>query len=150
MCKNKINQQGQQAHAVEVQEQAEEKLFVATSYATSSDKGTWLIDSGCTSHMTYDVDLFTSLGKSNINKVKVANGDYVEVKGKGDIVVETPSGTKFISDVLLVPEIRQNLLSVGQMPENHYALHFKDKSCIIYDPPGNELMTENERKEFFG
>ena len=60
---------------------------------------------------------------------------------KGVIVVETPSGTKFISNILFVPEISQNLLSVGQMLENHYALHFEDKSFIIYDPLGNELMT---------
>ena len=86
---------------------------------------------------------------ASLTLIKVANGYYVEVKGKGDIDVETPSGTKFISNVLLIPEIRQNLLSVGQMLENHYALHFKDKSSIIYDPPGNELMTMKMKERSF-
>ena len=52
------------------------------------------------------------------------------------MVVETPTGTKLISNVLYVPEINQSWLSVGQMLENGYSLNFQDKSCIIYDGSG--------------
>lgn len=41
VCKNKANQQGQQAQIAENQEQDEEKLFVATCYATNCSSEAW-------------------------------------------------------------------------------------------------------------
>jgi len=38
--------------------------------------------------------------------------------------VEILSGIKYISYVLFVPEINQSLLSVEQMMEKKYSLHF--------------------------
>ena len=93
VCKNKANQQGQQAQIAENQEQDEEKLFVATCYATNCCSGAWLIDSGCTNHMTYDASFFKELDRSYTSKVKIGNGDYVNVMGKGVVAVETSSGT---------------------------------------------------------
>ena len=54
--------------------------------------------------------------------------------------MKTPIGIKFILDVLYVPQIDQNLLSVAQMVERNYVVLFKDKTCIIIDPIGHELM----------
>ena len=68
--------------------------------------------------------------------LKIGNGGYVDVKGRGTVVVKTNSGMKLISDLLFVPDISQNLLSVGQMLENQYSLQFKDNQCIIFDPYG--------------
>ena len=47
VCKNKVNQQEQQAQVVEHHQQ-EEQLFMASCYSVNSNKETWLIDSGCT------------------------------------------------------------------------------------------------------
>ncbi|EOX93753.1 Uncharacterized protein TCM_002671 [Theobroma cacao] len=43
----------------------------------------------------------------------------------------------------------QNLLSVGQLNENHYALLFKNKQCIIFEPHGVELMTIKTRNKCY-
>ena len=67
--------------------------------------------------MTHNTSLFKELDKSFYSKVRVGNGELVEVKGKGVIAVKTPTGTKYISNVLFVPGISQNLLSMGQMLE---------------------------------
>jgi len=48
-------------------------------------------------------------------------------------MVETKNGTKFINDVLLVPNLKENLLSIGQMMDNGYSLHFEKDACKIYD-----------------
>ncbi|CAJ2652705.1 unnamed protein product [Trifolium pratense] len=148
VCKNKANQQRQQAQVVEHHQQ-EEQLFMASCYSTGSSKETWLIDSGCTNHMTHNVGIFKELDKSFFSKVTIGNGEYVDVKGKGVVAVETPSGIKYISDVLFVPEINQSLLSVGQMMEKSYSLHFKDKRCTILDPAGSMLMTVEMRGKSF-
>jgi hypothetical protein len=93
----------------------------------------WLIDSGCTNHMTADVSLFRDLDKSYLSKVRIGNGDFVKVEGKGAIEVETLSGTKTLKNVLYVPKINQNLVSVGQLIESGYSIFFNDGVCDIKD-----------------
>ncbi|XP_060959151.1 uncharacterized protein LOC133030429 [Cannabis sativa] len=82
--------------------------------------------------MTKNESIFCSLDRSK-TKVKISNGDLMEAVGKGTIAIDTKKGKRYINDVLLVPNIDQNLLSVGQMIENGYSLHFEGDSCTIYD-----------------
>ena len=124
-------------------------MFVVTSHATKNYASTWLIDSGCTSHMTPRLSGFKKLDQPHKSKVKIGNGDLLDVKGKGVVAVETPISTKYISDVLFVPEISQSLLSVGQMLEKNFSLYFQDKSCIIVDNAGCELMTVRMKEKSF-
>ena len=63
--------------------------------------------------MTHDKELFKELKPSKISKVKIGHGGYILAKGIGTIAIATHSGTKTISDVLYVPDLDQNLLSVG-------------------------------------
>ena len=140
VCKNKPEQQSQQAQVAENEVEQEENLFVATCYAANYSSDAWLVDSGCTHHMTYDAGLFIELDKSYTSKVKVGNGKHVQVKGKGVIAVETTSGTRLISDVLFVPEISQSLLSVGQLLEKNYAIHFENNSCSVLDPTRAKIL----------
>jgi len=114
---------------------------VATCFASDIASETWLIDSGCTHHMTYDKDMFVKLDKTHLSKVRIGNGDYIEVKGIGDIAIDSDSGKRIISDVLYVLEIDQNLLSVRQLLEKDYAVVFKDKTCEVFDSTGIKLMS---------
>ena len=61
----------------------EEQLFIASCLATCSSTESWLIDSGCTNHMAYDQELFREIDKSVVSKVRIGNGDYIQVKEKG-------------------------------------------------------------------
>lgn len=122
ICKHRDQQQGEQAKAAEQEE--EDHLFVATCFSSIESSERWLVDSGCTNHMTHNKKLFRELGNANSSKVRVGNGKYIAVKGKGTVAISTCSGTKFISDVLYVPEIDQNLLSVGQLIEKVYKVVF--------------------------
>ncbi|MBN8138617.1 hypothetical protein J0J21_23095, partial [Vibrio vulnificus] len=73
-----------QAEVVAGQAIKEEELFVASCYATSICKNDgWLIDSGCTHHMTPKISLFKALDKTYTSNVRIGNGDLLEVKGKG-------------------------------------------------------------------
>ena len=71
---------------------------MATCYAMSSNKITWLVDSGCTNHMTYNASLFKGLDRSYTFKVNIGNEEHMDVKGKNMVELNTYSGTKFISD----------------------------------------------------
>ncbi|XP_031283970.1 uncharacterized protein LOC116142693 [Pistacia vera] len=149
VCKNKGNQQEQQAQAVESSQHSQqieeslEQLFVVSECMVASSPDVWLIDSGCTNHMTLNASNFMSLDKGYQSKVKVGNGELLEVKGKGDVAIQTKIGTKLIADVLFVPKISLSLLSVGQMLEKNYSLHFKDLTCVILESDGTELMKDD-------
>ena len=108
--------------------------------ATNKFTENWLIDSGCTNHMTHDGKLFKELDRNIISKVKIGNGTHLKVEGKGTVAIETHSGFKLISDVLYVPEINQNLLSVSQLLDKGYKVLFEDKSCVIEDAEGIEVF----------
>jgi len=125
VCKNKENKQGKQAQVVEHQEQIEGHLFVSSYYFTSSMREVWVLDSGCTNDMTHDVSFLMELDQAYFSKVTIGNGESVDDKGKGVVVVQTPSGTTYISDVLFMLDLSQSLLSVGQMLEKNYALHLE-------------------------
>ena len=48
-----------------------------------------------------------------ISKVKIGNREFISVKGKSMVAIESLKGLKYITDVLYVLDIDQNLLSVG-------------------------------------
>ena len=66
--------------------------------------------------MTGERDIFISLDQSFNSQVKLGDGKMQKAVGKGTIAVHTKGGNKkLISDVLYVPNLTQNLLSVGQL-----------------------------------
>jgi len=75
--------------------------------------------------MTKDKSIFKDIDKFVNVKVQLGNNTTVKSQGKRTIMVETKKGTQFIKDVLLVPNLKENLLSIGQMMENEYFFHFE-------------------------
>ncbi|KAL9444243.1 hypothetical protein AB3S75_017429 [Citrus x aurantiifolia] len=146
VCKNK-QQEGHQAQAAE--QQQDEQLFVVSCFSSNSSSDDWLIDSGCTNHMSFDESLFKEVNKSEVSRVKVGNGQYIEVKGKGTVAIKSSAGIKLIYDVLLVPKIDRNLLSVGQLLEKGYSVVFKNNMCVITDPNGVVLFSVKMNSKSF-
>ncbi|XP_016740232.1 uncharacterized protein [Gossypium hirsutum] len=130
-------------------QEEEDRLFVVTCFSSRESSESWLIDSGCTNHMTYDKELFEELRTTEVKRVKIGNGEHLTVKGKGTIAIISYEGTKTITDVLFVPEIDQNLLSVGKLLEKGYKVLFENKRCLIRDADGKDLFkVEMKGKSF--
>ena len=108
-------------------------LFYATQDSNDELSRNWYLDSGCSNHMAKGESIFKDIDDSVKVKVRLGNGSVVESKGKGTVMVETKKGTRFIKDVLLVPNLKENLLSIGQMLEKEYIIHFKGDTCSIFD-----------------
>ncbi|KAK3043884.1 hypothetical protein RJ639_000583 [Escallonia herrerae] len=111
----------------------EENLFYACQSIMEHKNDVWFLDSGCSNHMVADKNVFLDMDNTFKSHMKMGNGALVEAKGKGTIGVQTNEGSRFIRDVLLVPELDQNLLSVGQLLGHGYKLDFVGDGCIIYD-----------------
>ena len=63
----------------------------------------------------------------------MGSGDLVQATGKGTFVVDTSQGRRYIEEVLLVPGLDENLLSVGQMMEDGYYILFGGNKAIIFE-----------------
>ena len=83
--------------------------------------------------MTGDEKTFLSINNSITTKLKMGNGTLVDAKCKGTISINMKGCGKQIHDVIYVPDLEENLLSVGQLMENGYSLLFKDNYSRIYD-----------------
>jgi len=81
--------------------------------------------------MSHDRELFTELNKLNISKVRIGNEEQLAMKGTSTVSIKTHSCIKLIFNVLYVPKIIQNLLSVAQMLEKGYKVSFENKVCVI-------------------
>ena len=63
----------------------------------------------------------------------MGSGDLVPATRKETLVVETKQWRRYIEEVLLVPGMDRNLLSVGQMMEHGYYILFGGNKAIIFD-----------------
>ena len=93
--------------------------------------------------------LFKELWNTEATKVRIGNGECLVVKGKGTIAITSGSRTKLIANILVVPDLDQNLFSVCQLMENGFNLLFKNKTCVIEDPSCDDIfMVEIEGRCF--
>ena len=83
---------------------------------------------------------FKELDTSFHSRVVIENEEFFKVQGKCIIAIPSKLGTKYISNVLLVLELNQNVLSVGQMLERRYSLYFEDMCYKILDSARIELI----------
>ena len=139
----------QQANQMNFQKQNEEThtTFFAYQSTMHQKNKRWLLDSGCSNHMSPEKEIFCNIDSSINTPVKLGNGQLVESKGMGSISIQTEHGTSQIQNVLLVPSLHENLLSLGQLLENGYKLEFDKNMCNIYDKKDKKkVMTTIEMK----
>jgi hypothetical protein len=77
----------------------------------------WYVDSGASRHMTYDRSLFNRFQEQEGGmSVELGDDATYPVRGVGSISFQMPSGDVLeLSDVLFVPSLKKNLLSVSCM-----------------------------------
>lgn len=92
------------------------------------DKTKWILDSGCTQHMTYDEP--EEMKESKITEVKMGNEATLPVLGKGDVVLEVDQEELPLKDVLVVPELNNNLMSVSGLLDSGYDVYFQCNPMI--------------------
>ncbi len=81
-------------------------------------KNLWYLDTGCSNHMCGDRSLFSDLDKLFQNSIKFGDNSTVSVIGKGSIKIYTKDNIEqYIDNVFFDPNLKTNLLSVGQLQE---------------------------------
>jgi hypothetical protein len=90
----------------------------------------WVIDSGCTQHMTGDPRMFTSLEDNGVCQEKIIFGDNSKSKVKGIDKIAI-SNDHSLSNVLYVASLSFNLLSIGQLCDLDYQCLFTPNEVIV-------------------
>jgi len=119
------------AHYAEINAE-EEMLLMAQTYFNNSKETMWFLDSGCSNHMTGDRQWFLHLYESFRQVVKLGNDTKMVVIGKGSIKLRINGTSQMIADVFYLPELKNNLLSIGQLQERNLAILMQHGECKIY------------------
>lgn len=135
--------------------ETENKQALLSIFAVNETKvhDEWYIDSGASSHMTNNMQIITNCSKlSTPKEVIMANNEKVPVNCKGtcnlDIIIDNKKAT-VTADVMYVPELSTNLLSVGQMAKNGKVIVFDDRQCRIFDKCNQLIATATLEKDMY-
>ncbi|KAF7147957.1 hypothetical protein RHSIM_Rhsim03G0172600 [Rhododendron simsii] len=117
-----------------IEKEEEVSLLMVCHVKEETPQNMWYLDTGCSNHMCGDKKLFSNLDESFHSTVKFGDNSTVAVMGKGSVTIQ-PKGnlTHTISNVLFVPDLKTNLLSVGQLQEKGYEISIKGGVCQIQD-----------------
>ena len=108
--------------------------FVDESLYLSYAKSTWWIDSGATIYIANSLQEFHTRRtlQRGERHIKVANEVKAEVEAIGELPLELNDGFVLkLTDVLYVPSLRRNLISVSRLDDDGYDCHFGNGKCKI-------------------
>ena len=111
----------------------------------------WYLDSGVNNHMNGLKHLFTDLKEINSGVVSCGDSSKIEVKRKGEICYTRKNGKQgSIEDVYYVPDMKNNILSLGQLLEKGYSIFKEDKFMFLKDKYGRTIAkTEMSKNRMF-
>nr|GEZ57275.1 integrase, catalytic region, zinc finger, CCHC-type, peptidase aspartic, catalytic [Tanacetum cinerariifolium] len=97
----------------------------------------FIVDSGCSKHMTGNLKLLINFVEKFLGTVKFGNDQIAPILGYGDLV----QGAVTIKRVYYVEGLNHNLFSVGQFCDADLEVAFRKSTCFIRDLKGNDLLT---------
>ncbi|XP_027910344.1 uncharacterized protein LOC114169400 [Vigna unguiculata] len=122
-------------HLVEEENSDEEVvMLMAETDAKLDGENLWYLDSGCSTHMTGKKDWFVQIRDVSQEKIRFADNSSLTTKGTGRVVLRNSDGKDvIIENVLHVPGLKSNLLSLGQLMQRGFKMTLKDKSLRVFD-----------------
>nr|GEV99741.1 copia protein [Tanacetum cinerariifolium] len=96
----------------------------------------FIVDSGCTKHMTGNLKLLCNFFENYLGTVRFRNDQFAPILSyeKGNITIKR---------VYYVKGLNHNLLSVGQFCDPDLEVAFLKSTCFVRDLQGNDLLTGN-------
>nr|GEZ37318.1 integrase, catalytic region, zinc finger, CCHC-type, peptidase aspartic, catalytic [Tanacetum cinerariifolium] len=105
----------------------------------------FIVNSGCTKHMTGNLKLLCNFVEKFLRTVRFGNDQFASILGYGDLV----QGNVTISRVYYVECLNHNLFSVGQFCDTDLEVAFRKSICYVRDLQGNDLLTGNHRSDLY-
>nr|GEX35279.1 integrase, catalytic region, zinc finger, CCHC-type, peptidase aspartic, catalytic [Tanacetum cinerariifolium] len=105
----------------------------------------WIINSGCSKHMTGNRALLTNFVEKFLRKVRFGNNDFAVIGGYGDVVI----GYMMIKKVYYVKGLGHNLFSVGKFCDKGLEVAFRKSTCFVRNENGVDLLTGDRSSNLY-
>ena len=131
-----------------------EQLFVmqhmvnAMTTDVHASDSVWYVDSGASNHMTSHGEWFNEMKQlDGPGYVETGDDSAHPIAHVGKVPLKMQDGKmKYLANVLHVPNITKNLVSVGQMIEQGLQVRFNPDGCYVEDyNKGCKLITKGKR-----
>src|ERR1044072_2606708 len=111
----------------------------------SSGRTEWIMDSGCTNHMTGDINLLmeSSLSPSSKKTITFADKGKSKVLGLGRVAI---SRDQYIDKVMLVESLGYNLMSVSMLCDLDLVVLFRKYGCLVHMISDNSIVFRGVRR----
>ncbi|KAA0054900.1 putative Ty-1 copia retrotransposon [Cucumis melo var. makuwa] len=87
----------------------------------------WIIDLGCSYHMTLNRDFLINFQKSDGGKDLLSDNGTCDVKETSSVQIATHDGMiRMLTNVRYVAELKRNLISLGELDRSGYTIKFEN------------------------
>nr|GEV18597.1 retrovirus-related Pol polyprotein from transposon TNT 1-94 [Tanacetum cinerariifolium] len=105
----------------------------------------WIIDSGCSKHMTGNRTLLINFVEKFLGTVRFGNNDFAMIAGYRDVVI----GSMTINKVYYVEGLGHNLFSVGKFCDKGLEVSFQKSTCFVRNENGVDLLTGDRSSNLY-
>jgi len=94
--------------------------------SVSSSVESWILDSDASFHCTSNRDIFENYKRGDFSKVYLANGDSLDIEGKGTVQCAQQNGQRWkLNEVRHIPGLAKNMISVHQLDVEGHRVTFE-------------------------
>nr|GEY84074.1 zinc finger, CCHC-type [Tanacetum cinerariifolium] len=130
-----LEDSNEEKHVKEVEEQKVSLHEEDVGYKETNMDSLWYLDNGASR------EHFKELDEKVSRKVRFGDGSYIEIKGKGSILIECDDEKqRIISHVYYIPDLKRTLLSLGQLTKIGCKVVMKDDELRLYDMDNKIFM----------
>ncbi|XP_012574203.1 uncharacterized protein [Cicer arietinum] len=106
-------------------------LLMAATKPEVEQSEFWYLDTGCSNHMTCNKYWFKNWNMEVKRKVMFADNSSVTAEGIGSVNFMSKDGqSSYINDVLYVPSMKNNLLSLGQLLQKGFSMRMEESQLV--------------------
>lgn len=100
--------------------------------STHEDKEKWVMDSGCSYHMTSVKSFFKDLKMQDLGSVKLGDDRPCRVLSSGSVALKMNNGSTIVlQDVRYIPDLKRSLLSLATLEKTGYHVSLKDGKAKV-------------------
>ncbi|XP_078442929.1 uncharacterized protein LOC144712509 [Wolffia australiana] len=119
----------------EFQRMHKEANTAHTTTLTTDENQAWYPDSGATHHVSSNAEIIRQAREYQGNdSLQIGNGSGLKILSIGSSKISTERRTLNLKDIMHVPEITKNLLSVRKLTlDNNVYIEFHKSCCLVKD-----------------
>lgn len=124
-----------------IEEEAKKDGVVTMGYkdVVPNSNTVWYLDLGASSHMNEHKNLFVEMQEIEDGHMSFGDESEIQVKGKGKISFSHNGKESLIVEVYYVPDMKSNILSMGELMEKGSSVFMKDQMMHLKEKGGRTL-----------